>query len=80
MPRIIDAQALRLLNVSFDSTLRANLSVGMPIDVHVYGADSLVEGPRFRIEEDNPAFNAISDGWSLALKSALDDLPEFEIP
>ena len=79
-PAMSIPQALRLLSVSFDSTLRANLSVGMPIDVHVYRADSLVEGPKFRIEEDNPAFTAISDGWSLALKSALDDLPEFEIP
>lgn len=78
-PSMSVPQALRLLSVSFDSTLRANLSVGMPIDVHVYKSNSLVEGARFRIEEDNPAFTAISDGWSRALKTALDELPEFEI-
>jgi len=79
-PAMSVPQALRLLSVSFDSTLRANLSVGMPIDVHIYQDGSLTEGPQFRIEEDNSAFNAISDGWSLALKSALDNLPEFKLP
>ncbi len=73
-------QALRLLCVSFDSTLRANLSVGMPLDVHVYDGDSLVEGDQFRIEETNAGFKSISDGWSLSLKTALDGLPEFGIP
>ena len=73
-------QALRLLCVSFDSTLRANLSVGMPLEVHVYDGDSLVEGDQFRIEETNAGFKSISDGWSLSLKTALDGLPEFGIP
>ena len=73
-------QALRLLCVSFDSTLRANLSVGMPLDVHVYEANALMEGAQFRIAEDNPAFSAISTGWGDALKSALEGLPEFIVP
>ena len=73
-------QALRLLCVSFDSTLKANLSVGMPLDVHIYEGDSFVEGPQFRIEQNNPVFRSISEGWSEALKNALDGLPEFSIP
>ncbi|MEO1661321.1 MAG: peptidase [Pseudomonadota bacterium] len=73
-------QALRLLCVSFDSTLRANLSVGMPLDVHIYNGDALVEGDQFRIEETDDAFKSISEGWSLALKTALDGLPEFSVP
>lgn len=79
-PAMSTEQALRLLCVSFDSTLRANLSVGMPLDVHTYKADSLVEGSQFRIEESDDAFRGISDGWSMALKTALEDLPVFEIP
>ncbi|MEL6858064.1 MAG: peptidase [Pseudomonadota bacterium] len=79
-PAMSVEQALRLLCVSFDSTLRANLSVGMPLDVHVYRGDALVEGDQFRIEESNTAFAGISDGWSTALKTALDGLPEFNIP
>ena len=79
-PSMSVEQALRLLCVSFDSTLRANLSVGMPLDVHVYEANSLEEGAQFRIDEANPAFSAISKGWSDALKLALEGLPEFTIP
>ena len=56
-PAMSVEQALRLLCVSFDSTLRANLSVGMPLDVHVYEADSLNQGAQFRIDEANPAFS-----------------------
>jgi len=72
--------AVRLLCVSFDSTLKANLSVGMPLDVHVYAKDSYEEGAMFRIEQDDAAFSAISSSWGDALKSALDALPEYSIP
>lgn len=78
-PAMSVEQALRLLCVSFDSTLRANLSVGMPLDVHVYEAESLQRGPLFRIEENDPGFAAISAGWGEALKSALQGLPEFSL-
>lgn len=79
-PKMSVEKALRLLCVSFDSTLRANLSVGMPLDVHVYKADSLETGATFRIEDSDATFAEISAGWSSALKSALEGLPEFEIP
>lgn len=79
-PTMSVEQALRLLCVSFDSTLRANLSVGMPLDVHVYGADTLTEGTEFRIDESDSSFVAISNGWGAALKSALEGLPEFSFP
>lgn len=72
--------AIRLLCVSFDSTLKANLSVGMPLDVHIYEKDSLEEGRMFRIEDGDPAFNAISTGWGEALKSAVEALPKYTIP
>jgi putative proteasome-type protease len=71
--------AVRLLCVSFDSTLKANLSVGLPLDVHVYQADSLQEGQMFRIESDDPNFAHISKGWGDALKSALDQLPHYPV-
>ena len=78
-PAMSVEQALRLLCVSFDSTLRANLSVGMPLDVHVYDADTLEPGAQFRIEENDAAFSAISDGWGASLKTALEGLPEFDV-
>lgn len=72
-------QVMKLMLVSFDSTVKANLSVGAPFDFHFYEAGSLVSGPRGRIRADNAYFQSISKGWGDALKDALDSLPDFEL-
>ncbi|MFV0334395.1 MAG: peptidase [Tropicimonas sp.] len=72
--------AMKLLLVSFDSTVKANLSVGAPFDFHLYRNDSLGIGHHGRIEASDPYFREISIGWGDALKSALDSLPEFAFP
>lgn len=72
-------EAMRLLLVSFDSTVKANLSVGAPFDFHLYRTGSLSVDTRGRIEPDDPYLLAISQGWGEALKSALDRLPEFDL-
>lgn len=69
--------AMKLLLVSFDSTVKANLTVGAPFDYHLYRVDSLVRGQTGRIEQDDPYFRTISQGWGDALKQALDSLPAF---
>lgn len=69
--------AIKLLLVSFDSTIKANLSVGLPIDVQVYPRDSLAAPRQFRIERDNPYYLTISDGWGKALRNAFTSLPDF---
>ncbi|MEZ5716141.1 MAG: proteasome-type protease [Paracoccaceae bacterium] len=69
--------AMRLLLVSFDSTVKANLSVGAPFDYHLYKADSLTLGETDRIAAEDPYFQTVSKGWGDALKSALDSLPVF---
>lgn len=69
---------MRLMLVSFDSTVKANLSVGAPFDYHFYEIDSLKTGMTGRIEPDDPRFQAISQGWGDALKNALESLPGFE--
>ena len=71
--------AVKLLLVSFDSTVKSNLSVGLPFDVQLYSTDSL-DGSRVkRIEQDDPGYNAISSGWGDALKTALEQLPDYKI-
>ena len=72
-------QAVRLLLVSFDSTVKANLTVGAPFDYHLYETDSLVQGKTGRIEQDEPYFQNISEGWGDALKSALHSLPVYDL-
>jgi putative proteasome-type protease len=69
------AEAAKLLMVSFDSTIKANLSVGTPLDLVTYEADSFRLGHRRRIESADADWRAISDGWSDALKSAFASLP-----
>jgi putative proteasome-type protease len=70
-------EAIKLLLVSFDSTIKANLSVAPPLDVHVYEKDSMKTGRTFRVEADDPYFNKISNGWGDALREAFTMLPEF---
>ena len=70
-------QAVKLLTVSFDSTLKANLSVGLPLDLLIYEKDSFKIGHERRILAEDPYYLAISQGWGDALKSAFKALPDF---
>jgi putative proteasome-type protease len=63
---IADAQKAVLL--SMDSTLRSNLSVGMPLDLAVIERDALRITERRRIEAGDPGFRAMSEAWSTALR------------
>ena len=70
--------AVKLLMVSFDSTMKANLSVGLPLDVQTYERDLLTRGYERRFEANDPYYQAISSGWGEALKNAVDALPDFK--
>jgi putative proteasome-type protease len=69
--------AVKLLMVSFDSTLKANLSVGLPLDVLVIGKDEFAPTHEHRVTADDSYFDAISSGWGNALKSAFQSLPPY---
>lgn len=71
--------AVKLLLVSFDSTIKANLSVGLPLDVQLYEEDALHLGKQMRIEADDAYFQEISSIWGDALKLALDRLPDITL-
>lgn len=66
---------VKLVLVSMDSTLRSNLTVGMPIDLMVYRRDAFRAEIRRRITENDPYFRMISDGWSEALRDAYRAIP-----
>ena len=61
-----DAQKAVLL--SMDSTLRSNLSVGMPLDLAVIKRDTLKINYQRRIEAGDEQFRKMSEGWSNALR------------
>jgi len=69
--------AVKLMMVSFDSTLKANLSVGLPLDLLVIGRDRFEPLHERRIEATDPYFQAISSSWGNALKAAFDSLPDY---
>ena len=71
--------AAKLILLSFDSTLRSNLSVGMPIDLIVYSRDSLKLDRTTRIQRDNPYFQMLSSEWSKSLRKAFAAIEEFDI-
>jgi putative proteasome-type protease len=71
--------AIKLMTVSFDSTLKANLSVGLPLDLLVIERDRFAPRHERRIDANDPYFRAISTGWSEALRAALDALPDYRI-
>jgi putative proteasome-type protease len=70
---IADAQKAVLL--SMDSTLRSNLSVGMPLDLAVIEKDALRVTLKRRIEAGDPSFRAMSEAWSTALREGFAKIP-----
>ena len=71
--------AAKMILVSFDSTLRSNLSVGLPIDMLTYETDSLKIEHTKRIGADDPYFKKLSNDWSSALRTAFLQIEPFDI-
>lgn len=68
-----DAKKAALL--SMDSTLRSNLSVGMPLDLTVVEKDALKVSESRRIEAGDEDFRAMSAAWSAALRNSFRSMP-----
>lgn len=62
------ADAEKAVLLSMDSTLRSNLSVGMPLDLSIIEKDALRVSGKRRIEARDPTFRAMSEAWSAALR------------
>ena len=73
---LVDATKCTL--VSFDSTMRSNISVGLPIDLVVYRTDSLAITLQRRIEEDDPYFQMLHTQWGEGLRQVFTRLPNPE--
>ncbi len=72
------ADATKCILVSFDSTMRSNLSVGMPIDLLCYARDSLEVRMRHRFEAGDAYFTALSAEWSEGVRKVFRELPDLE--
>ncbi len=69
------ADGVKLALVSMDSTLRSNLTVGLPIDLLEVKRDELRVHQWRRMGEDDPYFAAVRQGWSEALRHAYMVMP-----
>ena len=67
--------ALKLGLVSMDSTMRSNLSVGLPIDVALLYRDALRLDVNYRVEESDEYFANLRESWSDALRAAHHNIP-----
>jgi putative proteasome-type protease len=72
------SDASKCVLVSFDSTMRSNLSVAMPIDLIAYERDALAVKKRRRFAQGDPYFSALSKEWSEGVRTVFRQLPELE--
>jgi putative proteasome-type protease len=72
------AEAAKCVLVSFDSTMRSNLSVGMPIDLICYERDSLEVSMRRRFDDGDEYFTALSREWGEGTRRVFRQLPELD--
>jgi putative proteasome-type protease len=70
------ADGMKCVLLSFDSTMRSNLSVGMPIDLAWYERDSLELKCRRRFEQGDPYFTALGKEWGEGVRAVFGQLPE----
>lgn len=71
-------RAARCALVSMNSTIRSNLTVGPPIDLMLYEKDSLTEGRKLHLTEDDAFAKELSEKWNTGLINALMSLPKFD--
>jgi putative proteasome-type protease len=69
-------QAAKCALVSMDSTLKSNLSVGLPLDLLVYENDRLQSEQIACIDANNPYFRMIQDNWGLKLRQVFESLDD----
>jgi putative proteasome-type protease len=62
--------------VSMDSTLKSNLSVGLPLDLLVYRAGELAADQVVCIDEQNPYFQMIHSTWGQRLREVFDGIDD----
>lgn len=83
LDRVISAgtsleEAVKCVLVSFDSTMRSNLSVGLPIDLLCYEKNSLAVTKVRRFDEKDEYMRNLRSQWSEGLRKVFGSLPNFE--
>jgi len=69
-------EAAKCVLISFDSTMKSNISVGLPIDLLWLPKDSLRIGMQQRIREGDPYFTMLRSRWGGGLRRVFGELPD----
>jgi putative proteasome-type protease len=69
-------EAAKCVLISFDSTIKSNISVGLPIDLLWYPKDGLRVGMQQRIREGDPYFSMLRQRWGGGLRRVFGELPD----
>lgn len=69
-------EAAKCALVSMDSTLKSNLSVGLPLDLVVYEADRYETDKIVCIDENNPYYRLMHDNWGAKLREVFDSIED----
>ena len=67
--------AVKCILISFDSTIRSNISVAAPIDVMMYKTNSFQTNLKQRVLESDTYYSSIRKGWAEGLKAVFTELP-----
>ena len=71
-------EALKCLLISFDSTIRSNLSVGLPMETLRHRIDGFAELRPHRIDEGDEYFQQLRGRWASGLRQVFASLPDPE--
>lgn len=69
-------EAAKCALVSMDSTLKSNLSVGLPLDLVVYEADRFASDRIVCIDDNNPYFKMLHNNWGQKLRQVFDSIEQ----
>lgn len=69
-------QAAKCALISMDSTMRSNISVGLPLDLLLYGTDTLAVTRFVTIDEKNQYFQMIHENWGKQLTAVFNGLAD----
>jgi putative proteasome-type protease len=69
-------EAAKCALVSMDSTLKSNLSVGLPLDLVVYEANQFQTDKVVCIDEHNPYFQMMHNNWGQKLRQVFDSIED----
>lgn len=69
-------EAAKCALISMDSTLRSNISVGLPLDLLIYETDKLAVSRYVKIDESNSYFQMIRNSWGGQLKAVFNGIAD----